>query len=307
MIRRDRARFERTFLTLARAVTVGAAYVAASPIPGLTSSFVAIFTALLPFDIFVALASPPLRLKDWEQFFAVLKPRIISTASTLAKGVAVGTFFGIVAILGLPYPLGAVFTSGIAYVWALETKHAISTYVSIISGLALFDRLARLEAVETTSIMLEIVYAITLFGGGTFTALAAGWGVGLIGGSVTRLFLSRPYRSIRSAAYELPLQMRPFNEVVQIGEKNLVASVTVEESAKVAHRSLAESGLREQWGTTILSIKRGAQEVVMPKGSTVLLPGDQALLITESEKLAEVSALFKADRAASDAKALSPG
>src|SRR5690606_34945840 len=117
MIPIDRSKYERGFLTLARAVTVGASYVVASPIPGLTSSFVAIFIALLPFDMIVASARPPIRFNDLEQFISVLKPRILSTAYALLKGVAVGAAVGTLTIWGLPYVFGAVLTPGLAYVW----------------------------------------------------------------------------------------------------------------------------------------------------------------------------------------------
>ena len=122
MIGWERSKYERIWLAFARAVTVGTAYVVTQFIPGSTSSFVAIFTSLLPFDIFVALVRPPLRPKDWEQFFTVLRPRIVSTAVTLGKGVSVGAGVGIAAIVGLPYWIGAVLTSGLAYVWAVETR-----------------------------------------------------------------------------------------------------------------------------------------------------------------------------------------
>ena len=87
--------------------------------------------------------------------------------------------------------------------------------------------------------------AIALSAGGTFTALVMGWGIGLITGALTRLFLSRPYRSLRSSAYEAPLEMRPFNEVVHVGERSLVVSAVVEEGAPLAGLTLAESGLRK--------------------------------------------------------------
>lgn len=294
MIAHWRSRYEKAFLTIARAVTVGAAYVSATPIPGLTSSFVAIFTALLPFDIMVASARPPISVRDWEKFFAVLRPRILSTASTLLKGVTVGAVIGSLALLGLPKVIGAVLTSGLSYVWAVGTRHAISTYVSILSGLALFERLSSLDAVETVRIIQEIISVTITSGGGTFTALIAGWGVGLITGAVTRAFLSRPYRSLRSSAYELPIEMRPFNEVLHVGEKSLVVSAKVEEGAPVAHRSLAESNLREKWRTTVLSVKRGDEELVMPKGAVVLLPGDELMLLTDRDQSAEMYDQFKA-------------
>lgn len=299
-----RGRLERTFLTVARATTVGVAYVVASPIPGLTSSFVAIFTALLPFDLFVAQSRPPLRAKDWEQFLAVLKPRVLSTASTLGKGVLVGMIFGLLAQLGLPAALGAVLTTGMAYVWALGTRHAISVYVSIISGLTLFDRLYKLEALETDSIVVELLQAIASTGGGTFAALIVGWGVGLVAGIVTRSLLSRPYRSVRSAAYDLPLEMRPFNEVMHVGERSLVVSAKVEEGSPVAHLSLAESDLRKSWGSTVLSIKRDRDEIVMPSGSDVLSPGDEVIMLTERDRAALVFERFRAPEPGAESEAV---
>lgn len=294
MIGWERSKYERIWLAFARAVTVGTAYVVTQFIPGSTSSFVAIFTSLLPFDIFVALVRPPLRPKDWEQFFTVLRPRIVSTAVTLGKGVSVGAGVGIAAIVGLPYWIGAVLTSGLAYVWAVETRHAISTFIAVISGLSLFERLSNLQAVETWPIILETAQAIALSAGGTFTALVMGWGIGLITGALTRLFLSRPYRSLRSSAYEAPLEMRPFNEVVHVGERSLVVSAVVEEGAPLAGLTLAESGLREKWGTTILSIKRNDDELVMPKGPERLLPGDQVMLLTQRDQSPKMLDQFKA-------------
>ena len=134
----------------------------------------------------VASTHPPLRLADWKHFFLVLWPRVVSTAITLLKGVAVGAVFGIVGLLGLPFVIGAVLTSGLAYVWASSTRHNISTYVALIGGLSLFERLASLEVVETWTVIREIATTIVLAGGGTLLGLALGWGVGFVVGSVTR-------------------------------------------------------------------------------------------------------------------------
>jgi len=283
MIRWQREKYEKAWLRLARAITVGSAYVFTQFIPGLTSSFVAIFASLLSFDIFVALERPPLRFSDWEQFFVALRPRILSTAITLGKGVLVGAVVGVLAILGLTPWMGAILTSGLAYVWAATTRHAISTFVSVIAGLSLYERLINLQAVETLPIIQETLSVISLSAGGTFAGLIAGWAIGLVTGAVTRLFLSRPYRSLQSAAYELPLEMRPFNEVLPVGDRSFLVTATVEEGAPVAHRSLAESGLKERWGATILSIKRANDELVMPKGQAVLLPGDQVVLLAQRD------------------------
>lgn len=290
----QRERYEKLFLTFARAVTVGIAYVATKPIPGLTSSFIAIFTSLLPFDISVASASPPTRWQDWQRFFAVVRPRAIATVGTLLKGVAVGSVTGILALLGLPNVVGAVLTSGLAYIWALGTRHVISAYVAILAGLNVFERLVALEGVQTVRIVQEIMTVIVAAGGGTLLGLAAGWIVGFVTGMVTRTFLSRPYRSLRSHAYELPLEMRPFNEVIHVGDKSLVVTAVVEEGSPVARRSLAELGLRDRWRTTVLSVKRSGEELVMPRGDTVLMPGDELILLTDRDQSSALYDQFKA-------------
>lgn len=293
MKRFQRERYELIFLTLARAVTVGISYVSAVPIPGLTSSFVAIFSSLLPFDSMVAATRPPLSLQDWKHFFGVLWPRIVSTAVTLLKGVAIGTVSGIAAMLGLPFIVGAVLTSGLAYVWASATRHNISTYVALIGGLSLFERLAGLEVVDTWVVIREIVGTIALSGGGTFVGLFAGWITGFITGSMTRALLSRPYRSLQSAAYDPPLEHRPFAELMRLSDRTVLAAVTVEEGAPVAHMSLAECRLPNDWQTTVLSVKRGDEEIVMPRGSFVLLPGDSIVLLTDREYADSVQRQFK--------------
>lgn len=302
MVRPNRNRYERALLIFARAVTVGAAYVTVLPFPGLTSSFVAIFASLLPFDLIVASPHPPVRLRDWQRLFVIIRPRILSTAITLLRGVAVGSLFGILAVLGLPRGAGAVLTSGLAYVWAMNAPHVISAYVAILSGLNVFERLAALEAVATVRIAQEIVEVIGVSGGGTLLALFAGWGVGVGTGTTTRLLLSRPYRSLRSAAYEPPMQKRPFDEVLRVGDKSVLVSTKVEEGSPVAHRALADCALRERWRTTVLSIRRQDQELVMPSGADVLLPGDELLLLAESDQISALHEQFRTPRRAPGAE-----
>ncbi|OUM99875.1 MAG: hypothetical protein BAA04_07260 [Firmicutes bacterium ZCTH02-B6] len=282
MVRFRREQYERAFLTFARAVTVGIAYVTASPIPGLTSSFVAIFTSLLPFDLMVAATRPLVTWNEWKQMVAVLRPRLGSTAKTLLKGVVVGTACGLLALVGLPHFAGAVLTVGLSYVWALRTRYVISSYVAILSGLSVFERLAALDALHTVRIAAEVVYAIVYSGSGTFLGLAAGWVAGLAAGSVARLFLSRPYRSLQSAAYEPPMTKKPFDEVLHIGPSSLLVTAKVEEGSALAYRALWESRLSEDWKATVLSVRRGEEEVVMPRGSLVLLPGDELLVLADS-------------------------
>lgn len=293
-MRFERERYERAFLSFARAVTVGIAYVTASPIPGLTSSFVAIFTSLLPFDLMVAAARPLVTWNEWRQMIAVVRPRLWATALTLLKGVVVGTACGLLALVGLHHFAGAVLTVGLSYVWALRTRYVISSYVAILSGLSVFERLAALDTPHTVRIAAEIVYAVVYSGVGTFLGLAAGWLAGLAVGSVTRLFLSRPYRSLQSAAYDPPMTKKPFDEVLHIGPNSLLVTAKVEEGSPLAYRALWESRLREDWKATVLSVRRGAEEVIMPRGTFVLMPGDELLVLVDSSLAESLRAQFQA-------------
>ena len=64
----------------------------------------------------------------------------------------------------------------------------------------------------------------------------------------------------------------------------------------MAYLTLAECNLREQWQTTVLSVKRGMEEFVMPRGSLVLMPGDELVLLTDKDQSAHVREQFKAPR-----------
>ena len=91
-------------IRLGQAVTVGLAYYFVVGIPGLTSSFVAIFVALLPFDLIVAMPSISFGLRHWRQFIRVLLPRITGTAFVLMMGLAFGLAFGLGVRFGFPRP-----------------------------------------------------------------------------------------------------------------------------------------------------------------------------------------------------------
>src|SRR5690606_30042485 len=93
--------------------------------------------------------------------------------------------------------------------------------------------------------------------------------------------------------YELPLEMRPFNEVIHVGDKSLVVTAVVEEGSPVAYRSLAELNLRDRWRTTVLSVKRDGEELVMPRGDTVLMPGDELILLTDRDQSSALYDQFK--------------
>ncbi|HLT58681.1 MAG: hypothetical protein LOD91_01830 [Limnochordales bacterium] len=305
MAKAQREKFERAFLLLARACTVGLAYVLASPIEGLTSSFVSIFMSLLLFDLMVAAPRPLLSVQEWKQFLEIVRPRVRSTAVTLLKGLAVGLFFGTLTVLGLPEMLGAVLTVGLAYVWATRTPYVISSYVAIMSALALFENMAMVAALEEADLPRDIVadlgpgsrailYALQVVwtslesGTGTFLGLMAGWVVGAVTGFITRRFLSRPYRSLQSQAYDLPIAKKPFDQVMPVGDSSVLFRERVQAGAPVAYQSLAQSQLRERYGATVLAVRRAGEDVVAPPGSFVLMPGDEVLVLVDAGQAAAV-------------------
>ncbi len=304
-----REKYERPFLTLARAVTVGFSYVLASPIPGLTSSFVAIFMSLLPFDLMVAAPRPLLGRREWRQFLVVVLPRLRSTAVTLLKGVAIGAACGTMVVLGMPALVGSALTAGLAYIWAIKTPHNISAYVAMMSGLSVFEVLSQLRDFETpaelepyfeavlvlkgTSLVLALGYDIVLSAGGTFLGMGIGWFVGAAVGMVTRMFLSRPYRSLQSHAYEPPITKKPLDEVLAIGDRNTLITGRVAPESTLAHRSLVELRLRERYGATVLSVRREQSEAVAPPGSLVLLPGDEVLILADNAFIDQLHALLQ--------------
>lgn len=312
MEQQRREKYERALLILARAVSVGFAYVLAAPIPGLTSSFVAIFMSLIPFDLMVAAPRPLLSVNEGKQLVTVVRPRLRSTAVTLLKGVTVGIGLGALTLLGFPETMGRALTAGLAYVWATRTPHLISSYVAIMSGLSLYEGIQGLLHAEIPPELagLETPLALggaalwtiardTLFSAaGTFLGMAIGWAVGGAVGSVTRLFLSRPYRSLQSQAYEQPITKKPFDQVLHIGEQNVLVTTVVETGAPLAYRSLAEARLRQEFRATVLQVQRADEEVAMPPGSFVLLPGDELLVLVVREMLEELRSQLQAPASA---------
>lgn len=284
MLRPDPKRFPVYLIVLARALAVGLAYYVVADIPGLTSSFVAIFVACLPFDLIVAMPRFSLRLSQWRELVVILGPRLSATALTLAEGLLLGTLFGVLTLAGLPHVVGAVLTVGLAYSAAQCAKGNISSLVAALAGIALFEQIAFLETFTGPQIPailragLQMVYA-------TFTALFAGWLVGILLGVVTRVFLPRGYRSARSLAYAQPLTLQPFKDVVHFDEENMVLlRVTIDRGHPLVGQTLADSQLRTLFQATVLSMFRRPRDVVAPRGSDRIEAGDALVLLVPPEQ-----------------------
>ncbi len=70
-------------------------------------------------------------------------------------------------------------------------------------------------------------------------------------------------------------------------------AVAVREGAPVAGRSLAELGLRQEYGLTVLAVRRGERTIGSPAGSFRLQPGDRLVLIGLADQFARCSGLFR--------------
>lgn len=280
------------FILVMRSIVVGTAYYFVRGLSGLTSSFVSIFVGFLAFDLIVATPKFSLRLKHCGELFLLLLPRISATAISLAAGLLLGIGFGTFTKFGLPVLIGAIFTLGLSYSISAEVKGNISNYVGMIAGIEMFDQITRLDYFPD--------YWLQDLGGpagrlvyGTFLSLFIGWLVGIAVGSITRLFLPRGYRSLKSTAYSQPLWMRSFREVVHLDENKILIQVELSEDSPFAYKNLAEIGLGRDYGVQVLSIIRSPQEVVSPRGSDVLLPLDQLVMVLPSEQTKTIIELTK--------------
>jgi len=280
------------FILIMRSVLVGLAYYMVRELPGLTSSFVALFVGMLAFDLIVSLPKFSLRFKHLKKLFLLVLPRISGTALSLGTGLFLGLIFGGLIKIGLPVLIGAVFTLGLSYSFSAEFKGNISNYVGMIAGIELFDQIRRLEywgeewMQELAGPAGRMIYS-------TFLALLIGWFIGIIIGSITRLFLSRGYRSIKSNAYDQPLWMRSFKDVTKLDGNKVLLQIELSAESPLANHSLAESRLGSELGIQVLSIIRPPHDVLSPRGSDVLLPLDQLVVVLPSEQVKTLISLMK--------------
>ncbi len=280
------------FITVMRAIVVGVAYYLVRDLPGLTSSFVSIFVGFLAFDMIVAMPKFSIRLKHLRDLLLLLLPRMSGTALSLGGGLVLGVIFGSLTKVGLPVLVGAVFTIGLAYSFSTNVKGNISSYVGMIAGVDMFDRIRRLD--YFTEYWVEdlagpagnLVYS-------TFLALLIGWLVGVVIGALTRLFLPRGYRSVKSSAYEQPLWMRSFRDVMHMDEDKVLLQIELNEDSPLAYHSLAEVALGKDLGVQVLSIIRSPQEIISPRGADVLLPLDQLVVVLPSGQVQNLISLMK--------------
>ncbi|NLY29948.1 MAG: hypothetical protein GX047_04890 [Firmicutes bacterium] len=280
-------------IKLSRAFTVGVAYYSVINIPSLTSSFVAIFVALLLFDLMISLE----RIRGgWEVAKNVVRiviPHVAGTAMTLVYGLMVGCIFAVLVHLGLPVSLGAILTAGLSYSLTERVPGRTSSTVGIVGGLAVFDKTYKLAASIEFFPEVGPVIVATIYG--TFSALVMGWATGLLFGGLTRLFLPRGYRTVRSVAYKQPLMLRPIREVLDLeDDAGVLTTIKVAPDSEVVGSSLHALELDHRYGAKILRIDRQERKISLPTGDEVLQAEDVLLIYSPKSRRIEVENLFTA-------------
>lgn len=272
-------------LLIARAVAAGSAYVFVVRIPGLTSSFVAIFVALLAFDLMVASQTLRLERQRLQTIVSSVQAPLTETVVSLAKGLGLGISFGFAARLGVPAWLGAVLTAGLGYSWASLARNGFTAFVAILGGLAVYERIVSATgdagAAGLWSATAPVAASVAI---GTLTALAAGWLVGLAVGAITRAMLPRPYRSRRSLAYAPPYEHRPFDEVVHAGKEHRLIQLRLGTPSPHAGKTLADLSMRDQFGASVVAIERRHEDIALPRGNERLQDGDTLVVLCPSSQ-----------------------
>lgn len=293
-ITRAREKWAVRVLAVARVVTIGSAYIAVRDIPGLTSSFVAIFTALLTFDLMVAAPSLRPQHVDYAALWNRTWQALSQTVASLAKGLSVGLFFGSLTLTGFSDVLGAVLTVGLGYTWASRARRSFTSFVGLLGGLYIFEQIRAIEGFHSVvSIISHVAPVAWRVSSGTLTALLSGWILGIPFGVVTRLFLRRPYRTRGSQAYDPPFEVRPFEEVVHAGREYRLIQVRVEPASPVENMTLAELNWRDEHSATVVAIERQGGNIPMPRGKERLQAGDVLLVLCPVAEADKLEALAK--------------
>lgn len=294
VLRKVRDHWAVRVLGITRAATIGAAYIAVRGIPGLTSSFVAIFVALLAFDVMVAAPSLRPRQIDFKSLLSRTLQALAQTVASLSKGLSLGLVFGTLTLLGVSPILGSIFTVGLSYTWAQKARRSFTGFVAVLGGLAIFEQISAIQGANTfASIVAHVLPIAWRVSSGTVIALLSGWFFGIPIGIATRLVLARPYRLRNSNAYDQPYEVRPFEEVVHAGREFRISKLRVEPEAPIAGKSLAELGWRDAYQATIIAIERGSKSISLPRGSEQVQTGDVLLVLCPIQEFENLEWLAK--------------
>ncbi len=277
-------------IRLLRAITAGLAYYSVINIPGVTSSMVAIFVAVLLFDLMIALEQIRGGWQVWKSVVKVVIPHAAATAFTLIYGLFVGALSALLVYFGMPIFIGAILTVGLSYSLAERTPNRISRSVGIVGGLAIFDKTYQIAATREFLGQAGPVVVSTIYG--TFAALVMGWVLGIVIGGLTRLFLPRGYKSMTSVAYEQPITRRTVQDVLQLDEGEHLVRVEVRAGGMVEGCSLATLDLGRRYDAWVLRIDRKGSTISLPSGDEQLEAGDVLLAYVHELSKKQLEELF---------------
>ncbi len=114
---------------------------------------------------------------------------------------------------------------------------------------------------------------------------------------LTRALRADDYRHLRGSIHEAHLMV-----LQGLDEEGLhTRAVAVREGAPAAHRTLSDLGMRQNFGISVLAVRRNNETRGNPDGTFELLPGDRLVLIGEAEKFEAAAYLFRPKTADKDA------
>ena len=252
---------------------------------------VAIFVAVLLFDLMISLEQIKGGWSVWKGVVKVVIPHAAATAFTLLYGLFVGGLSALLVYFGMPIFIGAILTVGLSYSLAERTPNRISRSVGIVGGLAIFDKTYRIAATREFLAQAGPVVVSTIYG--TFSALVMGWTLGILIGAFIRLFLPRGYKSVTSSAYEQPIALRSVQDVLDLGEEHLLTRVEVRPGGIMEGASLATLDLRRKYEAWVLRIDRKGLTISLPAGEEELQAQDVLLIYVPEPRKADLEKLFR--------------
>ncbi|HXG30531.1 MAG TPA: TrkA C-terminal domain-containing protein, partial [Thermodesulfobacteriota bacterium] len=72
-----------------------------------------------------------------------------------------------------------------------------------------------------------------------------------------------------------------------------ISTLQVDERSPMVGKTLAQIGLRNKYGVTLLAIRRDSQVIPNPSGDTELSAGDIVIVLGLPERIADVAGLFR--------------
>jgi CPA2 family monovalent cation:H+ antiporter-2 len=114
---------------------------------------------------------------------------------------------------------------------------------------------------------------------------------------IPRYEIERFVAEVRSGGYEmlrsLPTSGQPLPDLHFDLPETEVATVRISGSSFLVDRTLAQAGLREEFGITLLALRRGQDTVANPPPDTQFLEGDLLIVFGRTEDIANAAALAR--------------